>query len=391
VTLAPAPVLATLLPATLNYQGFLTDQKSGVPVNGSVSVTFKIYSALTAGTSLYAETQSLVASNGVINAQIGSVTALPATLLFDRPYWLEVVVGSDTLSPRQPIASAAYARSTGALPSRSGKNAAAGDGALMSLQYGSQNVAYGDGALSGLTTGVGNIAIGWDAGIRLTNGDYNLYVGHTGIRDGTVQYPTPSKEVNTIRIGDAASHRALFLAGVRGAYASALNLQPMMIDGDGQVVASNSVSSVSDRNAKENFAEIDSADVLAKVAQLPLQTWNYRDDRYKVKHLGPVAQDFHAAFDVGSDDKHITMVDADGVALAAIQGLYRLVQGKDVALQRQARELAQLKSTNAALVARVEALEAGTQAQLALLKQSVERLLAQGAQATQVVLMNASH
>ncbi len=42
-----------------------------------------------------------------------------------------------------------------------------------------------------------------------------------------------------------------------------------------------------------------------------------------------MAQDFHAAFGVGEDERHISTVDADGVALAAIQGLYQLLQGKD--------------------------------------------------------------
>lgn len=59
---------------------------------------------------------------------------------------------------------------------------------------------------------------------------------------------------------------------------------------------------------------------VGKVAQLPIQTWAYKSDPH-TKHLGPVAQDFHAAFGLGTDDKHIATVDADGVAVAAIQGL----------------------------------------------------------------------
>jgi hypothetical protein len=42
-----------------------------------------------------------------------------------------------------------------------------------------------------------------------------------------------------------------------------------------------------------------------------------------------MAQDFYAAFDLGEDDRHISAVDADGVALAAIQGLYRVVQEQE--------------------------------------------------------------
>jgi len=89
---------------------------------------------------------------------------------------------------------------------------------------------------------------------------------------------------------------------------------------------SGSWSAMSDRNAKTDFEPVDVNGVLEEVAQLPLQTWRYRAEAEGLRHLGPVAQDFHAAFGLGSNDRWIATVDADGVALAAIQGLYRLVQ-----------------------------------------------------------------
>ena len=49
-----------------------------------------------------------------------------------------------------------------------------------------------------------------------------------------------------------------------------------------------------------------------------------------------MAQDVHSAFDVGEDERHITNVDADGIAMAAIQGLYEIVKEKDA--QMAARE-----------------------------------------------------
>jgi beta-xylosidase len=61
-----------------------------------------------------------------------------------------------------------------------------------------------------------------------------------------------------------------------------------------------------------------------------------------VRHLGPVAQDFHAAFGLGSDDRHIATVDADGVALAAIQGLNRKVEAENTALKQEIAELKRL-------------------------------------------------
>jgi len=93
----------------------------------------------------------------------------------------------------------------------------------------------------------------------------------------------------------------------------------MKLDGSGLTVNGTFVSS-SDRNVKENFAPVQPREVLEKVLALPLSRWNYKADP-ATRHVGPMAQDFYAAFNLDADDKHIATVDADGVALAAIQGL----------------------------------------------------------------------
>ena len=101
-------------------------------------------------------------------------------------------------------------------------------------------------------------------------------------------------------------------------------------------------SSVSDRNMKANFAPVDGRDVLVRLASVPIATWNYRTQDTSIRHMGPTAQDLHAAFGLGESDKHINTIDSDGVALAAIQGLYKLVQEKEAeisALKQENREL----------------------------------------------------
>jgi len=80
--------------------------------------------------------------------------------------------------------------------------------------------------------------------------------------------------------------------------------------------------SVSDVNKKRDFEAIDTADILKKVAALPITTWSYTADP-GVRHIGPSAQDFHAAFGVGPGETSISQIDPDGVALAAIQALAR--------------------------------------------------------------------
>ena len=123
----------------------------------------------------------------------------------------------------------------------------------------------------------------------------------------------------------------------------------------------------SDRNAKENFVPVDPREVLDKVAALPISRWNFKQDRESA-HVGPMAKDFRAAFGLGSDDKHIATVDADGVALAAIQGLNQKVEEQrreNAALKseladnqgRRNAEVTELKARNAAMERRLEKLE----------------------------------
>ena len=106
-------------------------------------------------------------------------------------------------------------------------------------------------------------------------------------------------------------------------------------------------TTVSDRNAKENFQPVNATAVLEKVAALPLSTWNYKSQAANIQHLGPMAQDFKAAFGLGESDTGITTVDADGVAFAAIQGLN----------QKLTEELKRRDAENTDLKLRLERLE----------------------------------
>lgn len=92
---------------------------------------------------------------------------------------------------------------------------------------------------------------------------------------------------------------------------------------------SGSWSSVSDRHAKENFASVDPRSVLDKLADLPIETWNYKTQDPAIRHMGPMAQDFRAAFGLGVDDKTITSIDSDGTAeLARLQARMQVPQGQ---------------------------------------------------------------
>ncbi|MDF3131131.1 tail fiber domain-containing protein [Kiritimatiellaeota bacterium B1221] len=126
------------------------------------------------------------------------------------------------------------------------------------------------------------------------------------------------------------------------------------IDATGNLVAAGTLSDASDVNRKEGFGEVDHADVLEKVADLPLKTWRYKGE--DVTHIGPMAQDFQALFKVGGSARSISKADADGVALASIQALH--ADAKEKALR-----IAELSQQNQALEARLKRLESLLEAQ----------------------------
>jgi len=115
--------------------------------------------------------------------------------------------------------------------------------------------------------------------------------------------------------------------------------------------------SVSDRDAKADLEGVDEREVLERLVTLPILAWRYKGDQNGTRHIGPMAQDFHAAFQVGEDDKHIGTVDADGVALAAIQGLYELVR-------EQGEALSALRESNNQLEASLAVFEEKASSQL---------------------------
>ena len=57
------------------------------------------------------------------------------------------------------------------------------------------------------------------------------------------------------------------------------------------------------------------------MASLPLHQWSYKSQDENIRHIGPTAQDFHAAFGLGDNNATISTLDPDGVLFAAVQEL----------------------------------------------------------------------
>lgn len=110
---------------------------------------------------------------------------------------------------------------------------------------------------------------------------------------------------------------------------------------NGSIQATN-VIFASSRELKESFSQLDPQEILAKVAELPVTRWRFKEGS-QVEHIGPMAEDFHEVFGLNSDPKTISMTDTSGVALAAIQGLLQQVK--------------ELQQQNAGLTERLQQLE----------------------------------
>src|SRR6266545_5054342 len=123
---------------------------------------------------------------------------------------------------------------------------------------------------------------------------------------------------------------------------SATGVEMQLNGTSGNMVIKGTLTQGSSRDIKTNFASLEPRDVLSRVTALPVSLWSYKTDG-AVRHVGPMAEDFHHAFGLGEDDKHIAPSDQAGVALLAVQGLSQVVQDKD-------KEIADLKG-------RIEALE----------------------------------
>ncbi|MFK7940749.1 MAG: tail fiber domain-containing protein [Roseovarius sp.] len=90
----------------------------------------------------------------------------------------------------------------------------------------------------------------------------------------------------------------------------------------GDMTIAGSLTQNSDKNAKMAIVPVNPGEILQKVTELPVSHWTYKDNAAEgIRHIGPMAQDFYAAFGTGATDKGISTLDTSGVALAAIKAL----------------------------------------------------------------------
>jgi trimeric autotransporter adhesin len=164
-------------------------------------------------------------------------------------------------------------------------------------------------------TGQGSVALGF----RTTaDADYSVAIGHRASVNGKSGSFVIADQSTTDSLEAQAnnSFSARYAGGYR-LFTNATETTGMFMNAGGS-----SWNVVSDRNRKEDFSELDGETVLLRLRSVPVTKWRYKGEADRtVRHIGPMAQDWHAAFGLSSDNESINQGDFDGVNLAAVKAL----------------------------------------------------------------------
>jgi len=330
------------------YQGQLHD--GGTNANGAYTMTFKLYDAVTNGNQIgSAITNSPTLANGLFTVSL-DFGAGPFTNGAAR--WLDITVTnggtSQILSPRvsiAPVPYALYAMTPAGLQGPQGLTGATGSQGPQGLPgINGTNGVNGVNGTNGVSGTNSNVIGDWATTVGSDNGFSDLL---TFSQNGSIRaIIAPTGDADGI--GGDFGMEVFDNLHIEGNVSISSNLTANGSIHASDVYGGNLVYS-SDRNLKEKFTPINPSEVLERVADLPISSWAFKANA-NTRHIGPMAQDFYAAFNVGTDDKHIATVDEGGVALAAIQGLNQKVteqaaqmKEKDAQIEALNKRLADLE------------------------------------------------
>ncbi len=296
---------------------------------------------------------------GTIGGGVGNLVGDTDGDLTNRPYGTVAGGFANSASDFGSVGGGSKNQALGSSATVGGGEINLASGFISTVAGGAANVAAGDYSM--VAGGVGNAANGSFSFVA--GGIQNAAHGASSFAAGNLAKATASGEFVWAddRVFDFdpavsgwANARNTFNVRATGGvwFLTGVDAIGQPLTGCSLFAGSGSWSCTSSRDAKMGFDSTDTVDILRKVVALPIETWRFRTESEEVRHIGPMAQDFRAAFGLGHNDTTIHTVDADGVALAAIQGLHRLVQEKDAKIDAQAREIDKLRDR----MSRIEAL-----------------------------------
>ena len=286
---------------------------------------------------------SATVSGGVANAASGALDTVAGG-------------GANTASGGQSTVGGGFHNLAGPVSTIAGGNTNKATGVGASIGGGGSNIASGRSAT--IAGGANNTAAGNEATVvgginNSADGDGSLVAG-TQARarhPGTFVWA----DLNSVDFTSTAANQfsARASGGVR--FVSAVDTAGNPVAGVALAPGGGSWSSLSDRAAKTNVVPVNNRLILEQLLTIPVGTWSYTSQDPSIRHIGPMAQDFATTFGVGEDAHYISTVDAEGVALAAIQGLFAVVQEKDSQIVVQEQRINALERRLDALERRLNA------------------------------------
>lgn len=348
------PVLTQGVPEYITYQGKLTDS-AGVPLSGSYPLRFRLLDAETTppGSQLWDSGDLIVpVSAGLFTVELGPVSQ-PS--LGNGNVWLEVKVWDQTPLPRVKLTSAPFAlRAQEAVNSwKLSGNAGTTPGTHFlgttdsnALEFRVNNsralriepfsnTYYAPNMIGGYagnsaSAGIWGATISGGGYINVAQGEMSAAGGRKARANHRGSFVWSDNRSDTYFDSDSDYQfkvRAFYGAKFEDGAGMWVEMnrdgsRPINTYTGAYLSSSGYWTNASDRASKDSFRPIDGRAILTRLAEMPITMWKYKSERPGIRHIGPTAQDFAAAFGLGSDDRAIGTIDADGVALAAIQALY---------------------------------------------------------------------
>jgi len=246
-------------------------------------------------------------------------------------------------------------------------------GVVAVISGGSRHTNHGDSAVIGggflntvpetgvaatISGGESNTASGQHAMVpggylNEASGDASLAAGHRARATKNGQFVWADSQDENFDPGEAAPPNSFYVRAEGGAYFTSGRDDPNQMIGWAPGQGGWNVAS--DATIKEQFRTIEPREVLRRLTMVPITEWSYIG--YRQRHIGPTAQDWHAAFSISDDDKTINTVHMHGVSLAAIQGLMEEIKLRDAAIEELKMKSAEVDELKAKLQAFEERLD----------------------------------
>jgi hypothetical protein len=235
-------------------------------------------------------------------------------------------------------------------------NSAFGHSSLRSNTVGARNVALGKDTLQNNSTGSDNIAVGAGAGSGQVAGVNTIYIANDG-----------ANESGVIRIGTSGTHVSTFVAGVSGVTVSGVSV---LVSGTGQL-------GVATSSLRFKHAVRDMGDSSGMLKSLRPVTFRYREEYVgpdDTTHFGLIAEEVAKVapglvyFDDEGRPFSVRYEFLTPLLLNEVQKQQRTLEAQQArigvqaaAIESQTAKLAQQQELIAAVLARIERLEASPQ------------------------------